>query len=48
MRIVEHSPLGTNAPGFADLGKYFAEMWKEAEARREEWGCEFYPPEPFD
>lgn len=36
----EHSPLGPRAPGFADIGKYFGGMWKEAESRREELGCE--------
>ena len=34
-----YSPLGLKAPGAADVGKYFAESWKEAEARREELGC---------
>lgn len=36
----ESSPLGLRAPGFADIGKYFGEMWKDAETRREELGCE--------
>lgn len=35
----EHSPLGLRAPGFADIGRYFGEMWKDAETRREELGC---------
>ena len=35
----EKSPLGTKAPGFAGVGEYFMKMWKEAEARRDEWGC---------
>lgn len=36
----ENSPLGLRAPGFAEIGKYFGEMWKDAETRREELGCE--------
>ncbi|MCJ1462829.1 hypothetical protein MMC07_001432 [Pseudocyphellaria aurata] len=31
-------PLGLRAPGFADIGRYFGEMWKDAEKRREELG----------
>jgi hypothetical protein len=35
----ENSPLGFQAPGFAEVDKYFTGIWKEAEARRTEWGC---------
>ena len=39
MTCYANSPLRAKAPGFATISKYLEEMWEEAEARREEWGC---------
>lgn len=33
--------MGLFAPGFANVGDYFQNMWKDAEADREKWGCEY-------
>ena len=35
------SPMGLFAPGFKNLGDYLQNMWKDAEANREKWGCEY-------
>ena len=35
------SPMGLFAPGFKTLGDYFQDMWNDAEANREKWGCEY-------
>lgn len=34
--------MGLFAPGFKTLGDYFQNMWKDAEANREKWGCEYW------
>ncbi len=36
-------PMGIFAPGFRNVGDYFQNMWEEAEADREKWGCEYSP-----
>ena len=33
------SPDGLFAPGYADLGRYFDAMWKDASRNRETSGC---------
>lgn len=37
------SPGGRFAPGFLDIGKSFVEMWEDAKAHWEEYGCKSYP-----
>ena len=39
--LTSDSPLGLFAPGFKTLGDYFQNMWNDAEANREKWGCEY-------
>ena len=39
--LTTDSPMGLFAPGFKDLGNYFQNMWNDAEANREKWGCEY-------
>ena len=31
--------MGFFEPGFREMSKYFQDMWKDAEADREKWGC---------
>lgn len=33
--------MGLFAPGFKNVGDYFQNMWKDAEANREKCGCEY-------
>ena len=33
--------MGLFAPGFKTLGDYFQNMWNDAEANREKWGCKY-------
>lgn len=33
--------MGLFAPGFKKVGEFFENMWKDAEANREKWGCEY-------
>lgn len=35
------SPMGLFAPGFKNVGDYFGNMWKDAEANVEKWGCAY-------
>ena len=37
--LIFDSPMGVFAPGFKTMGVYFQDMWKDAEANREKWGC---------
>ena len=39
--LTSDSPMGLFAPGFKTLGDHFRDMWNDAEANREKWGCEY-------
>lgn len=33
---------GRSTPGMAEITNLFGDVWREATANRDKWGCEFY------